>query len=100
MKAVCNRIFELLKQQGKTQKEFSSFTGIKESAISQWKVDNTNPKVECLPIIAEFLSVSIDYLLGADTNTFEIQKAFSKLNLDEQKSVLQNLYNQFPQLKK
>jgi len=99
MKDVCKRIFELLKQQGKTQKEFSSFTGIKESAISQWKVDNTNPKVECLPIIAEFLRVSIDFLLGSDTNTFEIQKAFSKLSPDEQQAVLQNLYNQFPTIK-
>ncbi|MCL2370509.1 MAG: helix-turn-helix domain-containing protein [Firmicutes bacterium] len=64
MKEISERIFDLLKKQGKTQKEFSAFTNIKESAISQWKADGTNPRAENLAIIAKFFNVSSDYLLG------------------------------------
>ena len=37
MKTISDRIFELLKEKGMSQKEFSARTGIAESSISDWK---------------------------------------------------------------
>ena len=68
MKEISERIFDLLKKQGKTQKEFSIVTNIKESAISQWKADGTNPRAEHLAVIAKFFNVSSDYLIGLTDN--------------------------------
>ena len=64
MKEISKRIFELLSKQGKTQKDLASQIGIKQNAIAQWKIDNTNPKAEYLPIIAHYFNVTADYLLG------------------------------------
>ena len=43
MKTISDRIFELLKEKGMSQKEFSLRTGIAESSISDWKKKRTNP---------------------------------------------------------
>ena len=41
MKTVSDRIFELLKEKGMSQKEFAAKTGIAESTISDWKKKKT-----------------------------------------------------------
>ena len=64
MKEISQRIFDLLKAQGKTQKELAVILGIDPSSVASWKIDNTNPKAEYLPIIAKFFNVSADYILG------------------------------------
>ena len=37
MKTISDKIFELLKEKGMSQKEFAQRTGIAESSISDWK---------------------------------------------------------------
>ena len=66
MKEISQKVFDVLKEQNKTQSELASILGIKQSAIASWKIDNTNPKAEYLPKIANFLNVSVDYLVGID----------------------------------
>ncbi len=46
MMTISERIFERLGQLSMSQKEFSEKTGIKESAISEWKKKKTNPSSE------------------------------------------------------
>ena len=46
MKTISDQIFELLKERGMSQKEFSQKTGIAESTISDWKKKKTNPVSE------------------------------------------------------
>ena len=41
MKTISDRIFELLKERGMSQKEFAEKTGIAESTISDWKRKKT-----------------------------------------------------------
>ncbi len=41
MKTVSDRIFELLKEKGMSQKEFAAKTGIAESTIRDWKKKKT-----------------------------------------------------------
>ena len=44
MKTISDRIFELLKEKGMSQKEFAAQTGIAESSISDWKRKRTHGK--------------------------------------------------------
>lgn len=43
VKTISDKIFELLKEKGMSQKEFAERTGIAESSISDWKKKRTNP---------------------------------------------------------
>lgn len=67
MKTISDRIFELLKEQKMSQKEFAKRTGIAESSISDWKKKRTNPVADKILIISEVLGVSpYDLLSGAE----------------------------------
>lgn len=71
MKIVSDRIFELLKERGLTQKEFAQKTGIAESTISDWKKKRTNPVSDKILIISEVLGVSPYELLSGAENSGE-----------------------------
>ena len=71
MKIISDRIFELLKQRGMTQKEFASKTGIAESTISDWKKKRTNPVSDKILIISEVLGVSPHELLSGAEHSGE-----------------------------
>lgn len=68
---VSERIFELIRERGYTQKEFSRKTGIAESTISDWKKKNTNPVSDKILIICEVLDVSPYFLLSGAENKGE-----------------------------
>lgn len=88
---ISQRIFMLLKQKGKKQKELAEYTGISTSAISAWNKNNTNPTAESLSIIADFLEVSLDYLLTGKEKTIE--------NTEDIKELLDN-YNMVDDISK
>jgi transcriptional regulator with XRE-family HTH domain len=61
---ISEKIFELIKERGMTQKEFSQATGIAQSSISDWKRKKTNPVSEKILIICEVLDVTPYELLS------------------------------------
>ena len=61
---ISDRIFETLALKNITQKEFSDRTGIKPSAISEWKKRKTNPSSEKIMSICDFLNVTPEWLLS------------------------------------
>ena len=61
---ISERIFELIKEKGMTQKEFALATGIAESTISDWKRKKTNPVSEKILIICQVLDVTPERLLS------------------------------------
>ena len=61
---VGQKIFELLKQKGMTQKEFSQRTGIATTTISDWRKKNTNPGSDKILLICAALEVTPEYLLS------------------------------------
>ena len=61
---ISDKIFELIKERGMTQKEFALRTGIAQSSISDWKRKKTNPASEKILIICETLNVTPYELLG------------------------------------
>lgn len=60
---ISQRIFLILKEKKLKQKELAKRTGISESAISDWKKKGTNPAAENISAIADFLEVSLEYLV-------------------------------------
>jgi len=61
---ISEKIFDLIKERGMTQKEFALKTGISQSSISDWKRKKTNPVSEKILIICETLNVTPYELLG------------------------------------
>ena len=51
---ISQRIFSILKEKKKKQKELSAYTGISEAAISDWKKKGTNPSSDKIFAIANF----------------------------------------------
>lgn len=82
---ISQRIFCILTQKHKKQKELSKYTGISEAAISDWKKKGTNPSADKLIIISEFLEVSVEYLLTGSEN-------IRNSELSENEIELLNLY--------
>ena len=62
---ISERIFELLKLRGMSQKDFAAKTGIAQSTISDWKRKKTNPVSEKILVICSVLDVTPYELLGA-----------------------------------
>ena len=59
------RIIELIRVKGMTQKEFSERTGIPESTISDWKKKKTNPISDKILTISSVLGVNAYDLLSS-----------------------------------
>ena len=67
MALISDRIFELIKERGMTQKgqkQFAELTNIAESTISDWKRRGANPASEKIMIICEVLKVTPEELLS------------------------------------
>lgn len=58
----------ILKERGLTNYKVSKDTGIAQSVLSTWKTKGTTPRADKLQILAEYLDVSVDYLLGVQQN--------------------------------
>ena len=61
---ISERLFELLKLRGMSQKDFAAKTGIAQSTISDWKSKKTNPVSEKILVICSVLDVTPYELLG------------------------------------
>lgn len=58
------RMREIRKQKGLTQKEVGINTNLKERTIQNYELGTRRPTYETLIAIADFFDVSIDYLVG------------------------------------
>lgn len=61
------RLRQLRKQCDLTMKEFGSRFGLAESTISQYETGKRQPDYEQLLKFSEYFGVSVDYLLGNET---------------------------------
>lgn len=66
--SISEKIFNVLKEKGITQKQFSQRTGISQSVISDWKRKSTNPAADKILIICETLDISPYELLSGTEN--------------------------------
>ena len=64
---ILNNILRLLKLQDKKQIDLTRYLGLSKNVFSEWKAGRNDSYIKHLPKIAEFLNVSVDYLLGKET---------------------------------
>lgn len=60
---ISEKIFELIKSKGMSQKDFALATGISQSTISDWKTKKTNPAADKIMVICDVLGVTPEELL-------------------------------------
>ena len=58
------RIYELKKQRGLSQKELGEAVGLSHKSISTIESGSRSTTIEKLVLLADFFGVSTDYLLG------------------------------------
>ena len=61
---VVDRIFQLIKENSLTAKEFANRVGVSQGNITDWKTGRAKPSVESLQKIAKYTNVSIEWLIG------------------------------------
>ena len=66
---ISQRIFSLLEQKGLTQKMLAESIGVSAAAVSEWRKKGTTPSAEKISAIAEFLGVSVEYILTGQTSS-------------------------------
>ena len=74
-----HKIIELLDNKGLKQPDLTDFLGLSKNAFTNWKNGNNNSYMKHLPKIADFLGVSVDYLVGNE-NQKEEQSDNEKLS--------------------
>lgn len=62
-----NVIRQLRKEKGISMKELGAFLGVTESAVSFYESGKRQPDYNTLMKIADYFDVSVDYLLGRNT---------------------------------
>ncbi len=67
------RIKELRKQKGLSQEELGQYFSISGPAVSKWESGNSEPDNVTLLKLSDFFGVSVDYILGKDNETKEIE---------------------------
>ena len=65
---VLSNILSVLKEKNIQQKDLAAFLGLSSNVMTGWKNGSCKSYEKYLPKIAEFLNISVDYLLGNDNN--------------------------------
>ena len=73
---------KLREERGLTQQRLSELTGISKSRIYSYESKEREPDIAGLITLADFFSVSIDYLVGKEAD-FYMQKNEAALDLDK-----------------
>lgn len=64
------KLKELRKTRGLTQVKLANALDVSKQSISNWENDNILPSIEMIIKIADYFSVSTDYLLGLDDRKY------------------------------
>lgn len=68
------KINEYRRRKGATQEDLAAYTGVSTAAVSKWETEASLPDITILPKIAEFLEVSIDFLMGVELRPDDIEE--------------------------
>ena len=63
------RLKDLRKGKGLTQRKLAELLNVEPSAVGKWEIHDITPSVETLKRLCEIFGVSVNYLLGIDTET-------------------------------
>lgn len=68
MEPLYERYEKLIEQKGISSYQVSKETGVSQQTLSYWKNKRSKPKFESLKKIADYLNVTVDYLIGESEN--------------------------------
>lgn len=91
---IVERILEILQERGISEYQLCKACHINQSTFTTWKSENRVPHTMRLKVIAEYLNVSLDYLVNGK-NENEVPDTYYD---DEAKQIAQALYER-PELK-
>lgn len=72
MSILAERLKQIRIEKGKVQSDISEMLGINKSTYSQYENGKRTPKPETLQKIADYYSVTVDYLLGSDMDKIDL----------------------------
>lgn len=76
-----DRIFDLLKQKGKSQTDIARLLNVRPTTVSEWKKGKYAPTVEHCVTLAEYFGVSLDYLItGREPRGAPVQQIIGNNN--------------------
>lgn len=75
-----NRIREVRKAKKLSQTELAEMLHVHQTAVSQWENGKTEPDMDNLCRIADIFGVTVDYLLGVDTQSQNIDEQLSEID--------------------
>lgn len=86
----------LRNQRGLNQRELAKAIGVSNGAVAMWETNKRQPDLEMLKKLASFFAVSIDFLLGEDTDTHITMNELFGYNGEDESTVsfAQKLANQ------
>ncbi len=91
---IIEKILDLLRIQGKSQKELTDFLGITQNAFTDWKSGRLKSYTKHIPSIAKFFNVSVEYLMGETDDRSPIEYS---PKLSEGEEALLDLFRQIPE---
>ena len=105
-----DRIEELLAKKGISRSRMMKDLGFSSGLFSQWKSGFQQPSLKRLMAIADYLGVSLDYLLGEETHTIAATKeemliglfngvdGYAELSTEQRNEILKGLEPTFEHL--
>lgn len=95
---IIERISELLAERDKTAIDLCKVLDIQSSTMSTWKARKNDPPARYMPAIANFLCVSLDYLLTGEERPAAVieQPAVSEPQLSALDKELLDLFHELP----
>lgn len=90
---ISEKIFQLIKERGMSQKDFALATGISQSTISDWKTKHTNPAADKIMVICDVLGVTPVELLtsGEQFKSYEPEQKDMVVLSPEQKVIIERV---------
>lgn len=93
---IIERITETLKEKDKLAVDLCRVLDIRTSTMSTWKAKKNDPPAKYMPTIANFLGVSLDYLLTGEEAPAPVVQKNTTMMEDE----LLDLFRMLPETKK
>ena len=89
-----NKIVNIMEQKKLKYSDLADYLGVNKSLVSAWKQRNTNPPLEYVVQICEFLDITIYELLNIEYEQSELEKLYSKAS-DKDKSYIDFILSQY-----
>ena len=82
--ALANRLSEMLKKRGMTQKEFAERLGVTEVSVSRYITGKRIPRATIIMKMEKIFGVSVGYLMSQETNLVEMIISYTTDGTDYQ----------------